>query len=275
VPGVTTCNTCGAGKYSPAVGATTVGVCTDCAAQTFQDMPAAAMCAACPAGFFQPATGAASCLERNSRRCWKAKDLKNPAAFAPQTGLAITDAISSTPVDLSKPALFCSPAGLGAHGVADPDPRQCCYKAKGTKLATPYNLQVTGAQFGTLQLSLSQPSLVCEQCAGAPLESSLQCWKVKDLKNPAFTKTAGLAVTDGLASDTVDTVKPALFCFAAGLGGLPVSDSGATQCCYKVKGTKLASAVTETVSGTVGGALDLGVQSPSMVCEPCSYTPLP
>lgn len=270
----TACTNCSAGTYGSAVGATTSAACLDCDAGQYQDTPGSTSCLACGAGEWQPETGAAACLVRNSRRCWKAKDLKNPA-FAKQEGVAVVDELASGTVDLLKPGYFCSPAGIGGQPVADADPRQCCYKAKGDKLAAAQAVQIEGATGGVLQLAVSKAAYVCEQCAGTPLESPLQCYKAKDLKSPAFGAQDGVDVTDGLATDTVDLQKPALLCLPAGLGGDPVADPDGAQCCYKAKGAKLDAAVTEAVAGDAGGPLELAVQSQALVCEPCSVALLP
>jgi hypothetical protein len=213
-------------------------------------------------------------VDRNDRRCWKAKDLKNPA-FVSQDDVAATDNLSSEPIDVLKAALFCSPAGLGGAPVADADPRQCCYKIKGAKLASPVSLNVNAVLGGTVQLEVSKRSLVCEQCMGTGAEQPLQCWKVKDLKNPAFVADDDVAVVDGLATDTVDTTKPALYCEPVGLAGAPIEDPAAQQCCYKVKGSKLAAPVVLDTMGAVGGTLQLEVSKPSLVCEPCSSSLIP
>jgi hypothetical protein len=237
-------------------------------------MAASGSCLACAFGTYQPDPGATACVDRNDRRCWKAKDLKNPA-FVPQDAVPASDALSSQPIDLLKPALFCSPAGLDGAPVADADPRQCCYKINGAKLASPVSVEVNGVLGGTVQLAVSKRSLLCEQCMGTGAEQPLQCWKVKDLKNPAFVAEAGVAAVDGLATDTVDTKKPALYCEPVSVNGAPIDDPAAQQCCYKVKGTKLASPVVLDTLGAVGGDLELEVSKPSLVCEPCASMIVP
>jgi hypothetical protein len=237
-------------------------------------MAASGSCLDCPSGTYQPAPGATACVDRNDRRCWKAKDLKNPA-FVSEDDLPASDAFSSSAIDVLKPALFCSPAGLDGSPVANSDPRQCCYKIKGEKLAAPVSVEVAGAVGGTVQLAVSKRSLLCEQCMGTGAEQPLQCWKVKDLKNPAFAGEDGVAVVDGLATDTVDVQKPALYCEPVGINGAPIEDQAAQQCCYKVKGTKLASPAVLDTLGAVGGDLELEVSKPSLVCEPCTSMLLP
>jgi hypothetical protein len=266
----TVCQDCSAGTYSNQGAA----ACTSCEPHTYQDLPASGSCLDCAFGTYQPEPGSTECTDRNDRRCWKAKDLKNPA-FVSQAALPASDALSSEPIDLLKAALFCSPAGLDGAPVANADPRQCCYKIKGAKLASPVAVEVSGAVGGTVQLEVSKRSLLCEQCMGTGAEQPLQCWKVKDLKNPPFASEAGLAVVDGLASDTVDTKKPALYCEPVGISGAPIEDQAAQQCCYKVKGAKLASAAVVDTLGAIGGDLELEISKPSLVCEPCSSMLLP
>jgi len=270
--GATACTDCGVGSFSSDPASTS---CESCAAHTYQDMAGEDSCLNCPAGTYQPGLGQSSCLDRNSRRCWKAKDLKNPAAFAPQKDVPVADEVASGDVDLRKAGFYCSPAGLGGAPVADPDPRQCCYKVSGAKLANPLALEVEGDIGGTLQLELGKPALVCEQCLGTPTDEPLQCWKAKDLKSPAFTRQAGLGVVDGLATGTVSTVKPDLFCSPASVDGSPVTDVLAQQCCYRIKGNKLGTPVTVNTHGSIGGPLELSLSKQSMVCEPCTSTVLP
>jgi hypothetical protein len=142
------------------VGATTAGVCADCAAQTFQDTPGSTTCLDCPGG--------TECTDRNRRRCWKAKDLKNPR-FTPVESLVVEDKFSTSTVDLKGPSLFCSPAGLNGQPVANPEPRQCCYKVKGARLDPAATVATSGTIGGALELELGTPSLVCEPCTRAPL----------------------------------------------------------------------------------------------------------
>ena len=249
--------------------------CSDCAAGTYQNNPASTECLDCATGTWQPDTGATACVDRNDRRCWKAKDLKNPA-FVAQPAVPVSDEFATGPVDIKSASLYCAPAGYAGQPVSDPDPRQCCYKVTGAKLDPAVTVQVAGALGGTLQLELSKPSLVCEQCVGTPVDNPLRCWKVKDLKTPAaFVGTDGLAVVDHLASDTVDVTKPALFCAPADVDGAPITDSLAQQCCYKAKGDKLAAASTLNTNGAVGGPLELSVQKQSLVCEPCTSSVVP
>jgi hypothetical protein len=214
------------------------------------------------------------CVDLNGRRCWKAKDLKNPA-FTKQTGVSVIDEVATDSVDLKGVGFYCPPAEIDGDPIADADPRQCCYKVKGATLKPSVSIQVAGSVGGTLKLKLLKPSLLCEQCVGAPADNPLRCWKVKDLKDPVFVRSTGVSIHDELANDAVDVLKPELYCAPAGVNGSPIFDSLAQQCCYKVKGAKLAAASTINTIGSVGGTLQLGVQQQGMICEPCTASVLP
>jgi hypothetical protein len=190
--------------------------------------------------------------------------------------VSVSDHLATATVDIKGPALFCSPAGLASAPVSNPAAGMCCYKAKGTKLATAAAMQIVGSTFGTMQIEVSKPAYVCEQCTGTTAtEQALQCWKTKDLKSPAFAGVEALAVSDGLATDTVDVSKSALYCAPAALGAAAIGDSAAAQCCYKSKGVALASAQTISADGDLGGTFQVEVSKQSMVCEPCASSPLP
>jgi len=273
--GVTVCTDCSAGKYGTTAGATTSAACTDCDPHTVSSS-GSSTCLACEAGTYQPSAGSESCESRNELRCWKAKDQKTPA-FAAQDDVSASDeVVASDTIDIKSPAMFCSPAGFGAEPVSNPDAPMCCYKESGAKLASPVSVEVTGAHLGTVQLAVGKQALVCSQCGGsASTEQSLRCYKVKDLKNPAFSALDSLAVTDGLATDSVKVSKPALYCAPVALGAAAVTDSTAHQCCYKATGPALsATSIIDAIS-LDGSTLHLGVSKQSMVCEPCTRTVLP
>jgi subtilisin-like proprotein convertase family protein len=99
----------------------------------------------------------------NNYECYKAKDLKQPKFVAVQD-LPVTTTLQPDTVDVKKPTLVCLPADKDGAGVSDPEIAQCCYKAKGTALKPAENVQISD-DFGTLQLGLSKPGLVCQPCS--------------------------------------------------------------------------------------------------------------
>lgn len=271
--GLAACEDCAPGTFSLAIGATTAATCQDCEAGSYQDQAGQGECLDCADGTRQPDLGQVSCVDRPQRRCWKAKDLKNPA-FVKQAGLSVTDEVASSSVDILGVRSSCEVAGLDGSPVA-PGGRQCCYKAKGEKLAAPVSLALSGALGGDFQVRLLKVDSLCEQCSGAPIDEPVRCWKVKDLKNPAFAAAADVAVTDTFATDTVDVTSPTLFCSPASVDGSPLTDTKAQQCCYKTKGAKLSPSALVGTLGSIGGTLELELGSQSMVCEPCTASVLP
>lgn len=270
-PARTVCLNCSPGTFASSQGST---ACNACGAQTYAASPGASTCLDCPPLTYQPDTGASSCDDRDSVRCWKAKDLKNPK-FVQTEGLSVSDDFADDTVDLKKADLFCAPVAVGGQPVTDSDPRRCCYKAKGDNLDPSAEIEVAGSLGGTLQLALKKPSLLCEQCQGAPAADPLRCWKVKDLKNPKFVKQETVSADDELASDTFDTKKPDLYCAPASVDGALVADAGSQLCCYKVKGNKLDPPAVRATTGDVGGSLELEMKKPSLLCEPCTKIDLP
>jgi hypothetical protein len=95
-------------------------------------------------------------------KCYKAKDLKNPK-FVKLEGLELEDQFGNDSVKVSKLFFVCAPADKENSGVTDPELHMCCYKIKGTKLEPPEQVEVED-QFGTLQMELKVPQLLCQPC---------------------------------------------------------------------------------------------------------------
>jgi subtilisin-like proprotein convertase family protein len=95
--------------------------------------------------------------------CYKAKDLKQPK-FVPVEDVSLITLVQPDTADVKKPALVCLPANKDGSGVTELDIAQCCYQVKGGALKPARNVQVSD-EFGTLQLSLSKPGLLCQPCS--------------------------------------------------------------------------------------------------------------
>lgn len=190
--------------------------------------------------------------------------------------VAASDEISTEPVSLIRPSRICVTAAIESRFPgANPESKLCCYKAAGAKPDAPVLIEATSALGGTLQLRVVKRGLVCDQCQGtAETEQTLQCWKVKDLKNPKFSIIDGLRVFDEYDFDFIRVKKPALFCAPASIDGSPLVDTNGQQCCYKA-GKAYRSNTSESVTDPLGGPLELRVVRRSMVCEPCAVSALP
>jgi hypothetical protein len=143
VSGATSCSMCEAGTFAPYTGATSCQVCTEGSSS---------------------ATGATACLRRDTMQCWKAKDLKNPAAFAPGD-VTVSDELSTNAVvTVKKLGFVCLPSDVSSGGIADADAYQCCYKSSGAKLATPVVGTIDSTIGGQLGFEVSKRDLTCEPC---------------------------------------------------------------------------------------------------------------
>jgi hypothetical protein len=107
-----------------------------------------------------------SLAPRRDFQCYQAKDLKSPK-FAAVQDLPVEDAFATGAADVSKPYLVCAPAGV--DGAAVPTENAlCCYKMKGAKLSPPVDVEASDA-FGTLQLELKAPKVLCTVCTTGPV----------------------------------------------------------------------------------------------------------
>jgi hypothetical protein len=266
------CTPCSAGTYSSSAGATG---CTECDPHTYAAAPGWSACEECGPDLYQPEAGSADCVWRNRLNCWTVRDFRNPAAFNPMLDVTASDEISTDPVNLTRPSAVCAPATIESLPLGNPDPTMCCYKATRAKPATPVTIETTSVLGGTLQLRVASRALVCDQCQGsAETEQTVQCWKVRDLRNPKFSTIESLRVIDRYSYDFPIVKKPELFCSPASIGGSPLTDTHAQQCCYRV-GKAFLSGISESVIDPLGAPLELGLSRRSMVCEPCVATALP
>lgn len=101
----------------------------------------------------------------NHFKCYKAKDLKNPAfTQIKDPGISLIDQFGSEAnVGVLKPFLLCNPADKNGSGIGDPSAHLCCYKIKAQKPDPKPQVQVAD-QFGTLQLLVVKPQLLCQPC---------------------------------------------------------------------------------------------------------------
>jgi hypothetical protein len=95
-------------------------------------------------------------------KCYKAKDLKNPKFVSTTVSLSDQFGINDGPFDVKKPSLFCNPADKNGEGILNPLDHLTCYQVKGPKLLKDDRPKVEVAnQFGTLQLEVQKPFLLC------------------------------------------------------------------------------------------------------------------
>lgn len=104
-----------------------------------------------------------------------------------------------------------------------------------------------------------------------------KCYKVKDLKNPKFTKV-GVSLTDqfGINDGAFEARKPFLFCNPAQKNGEGILNTDDHLTCYKVKGPKLAPSnrpSSETFNQL--GTLQLQAKKAFLLCVPSSKVDLP
>jgi hypothetical protein len=109
-------------------------------------------------------------------------------------------------------------------------------------------------------------------CVEAGLDH-LQCWQVKDFKNPKFEKRDS-QLEDQFASHLVEVKKPFLICTPADKNGEGINDPSAHLCCYKIKGAKLEPPENVEIEDQFG-TLQLEVKKAKYLCQPCSKTVLP
>ena len=96
-------------------------------------------------------------------KCYKAKDLHNPR-FTPIPGQSIGDQFATDSGDVKKPAFVCIPAEVpSGAGLMNPTAYQCCYKLSAPKLDPGVDLSIVDG-FGSLDLEIKKPSLVCRPC---------------------------------------------------------------------------------------------------------------
>lgn len=104
----------------------------------------------------------------NDFKCYKAKDLKFPAAFAPLSGVTLEDLHGSDPaVSVTKLASVCTPVDRDGRGIYDASEYRCCYKIKAAALPTAATMQ-TGDDFGPLGVSYQKAQTLCVPCTATP-----------------------------------------------------------------------------------------------------------
>lgn len=101
-------------------------------------------------------------------KCYKSKDLRNPR-FSQLPDQSVVDEFSDGTADVKKPALVCVPAEVPmGSGLIDPGAYQCCYKVSASKLDPAVELSTTDG-FGSLEIEIKKPALVCRPCAVSEL----------------------------------------------------------------------------------------------------------
>jgi hypothetical protein len=103
-------------------------------------------------------------------KCYKAKDLKNPKfGQIKDPGITLDDQFATdSNVAVTKPFLFCTPSDKNSGGIIDPITHLCCYKVKGQTLSPPAETKITD-QFGTLELGIKKPQVLCQPCTEEPI----------------------------------------------------------------------------------------------------------
>jgi polyhydroxybutyrate depolymerase len=95
-------------------------------------------------------------------KCYKAKDLKSPKFAATTVALNDQFGINDGDFDVKKPSLFCNPVNKNNEGIVNAADHLTCYTVKGPKLPKQDRPKVEVAnQFGTLQLEVQKPFLLC------------------------------------------------------------------------------------------------------------------
>lgn len=99
-------------------------------------------------------------------KCYKARDLRNPP-FVDVDALPLDDQFGPDTVQVKKPLFLCNPADSGA-GINAPQSNICCYMIDGTNLDPARSVEIED-QFGTLQLKVKRPDLLCQPCSKTDL----------------------------------------------------------------------------------------------------------
>jgi hypothetical protein len=95
-------------------------------------------------------------------KCYKSKDLRDPAFAAVSVQLEDQFAVNDGQFDLLKPFLLCNPETLGGTAPLNPVDHLACYKMTGPELATADRPEVlTVDAFGTHRLEIQRPYLFC------------------------------------------------------------------------------------------------------------------
>jgi hypothetical protein len=98
--------------------------------------------------------------------CRQVKDLKIPAKFVAQPGIAVADQTAADTCDVKKLYMLCDPASKNGGPVNDLSAHLCCYKMTCSQKPA-VNYQITD-QFGTLTLQTKKPKFLCNPCTKAP-----------------------------------------------------------------------------------------------------------
>ncbi len=104
-----------------------------------------------------------------------------------------------------------------------------------------------------------------------------KCYKVKDLKDPKFERSA-VTLSDqfGVNDGTFELVKPRYLCNPATVDGSAILQPAGHLTCYKLKGPKLDVADRPEIEVTDGfGTVRLQAKKPSVLCVPSTKTVLP
>ncbi len=137
----------------------------------------------------------------------------------------------------------------------------------------PNGLEETFAAPGAVNTKMT----LVEGSGYAPNVDPFKCYKVKDLKNPKFTKTT-VALQDQfeINDGNFDVIKPFLLCNPANVDGEGIVNQADHLTCYKSKGPKLDPDQRPRVQAfNQLGPLELEAKKAFLLCIPSSKTVLP
>ena len=109
---------------------------------------------------------------------------------------------------------------------------------------------------------------------GTAPKDSFKCYKVKDLKDPAFAAVSGIHLVDQFDDATADAIKLQTVCVPVDKDGQGIADPATHQCCYKIKAPSLETAPSALVSGALQDS-KVTIGKPATLCMPCTKTLLP
>ena len=139
----------------------------NCEVNQYQSSIGSTSCTNCAAGFVQPATGQTRCVaDKDSFKCWAAND-RAKFPFQPVSGLRVDDAYATQNVDITGPMAVCNTADVEDEGIAHPGKKLCCYRISEDPLESKLKVTTTDERFGTQQLKIKRPLMLCEPCSAS------------------------------------------------------------------------------------------------------------
>ena len=118
-------------------------------------------------GFVDPridadASFVALAATHDSFKCYRAKDLQNPAFSSSSVDLEDQFGVNDGTFEVKKPFLVCNPASVDGGEISSQGDHLTCYKIKGPPLANADRPHVAAQnQLGTVHLAATKPFLLC------------------------------------------------------------------------------------------------------------------